>query len=400
MTEGRRMAMIYRLLVVNSFVWASTGLYMPFIGAYYTQQGITPLQVGVLVSIGPVISILIQPLWAYMSARSGRHRLVLIIVSLGSGAAILSYLVRVSFGAFVVATVLVSIFNTAIQPLNDALVTNRAAKLDANFAHLRMGGTIGFAVTALIMGNFLKSRAGMIFVLGSAGYFLLAALFLLLPEDRQMTGRSREQEPGPNAKRIFKNRQIYLVLFLAFIIQLGLSFNGTFYPVYVISLGYGQSIVGLSSFVSAMSEIPILLCANRLIRRFGAVHLLIFSVLMMAVRLLFAGSGVLTLMLMSQLLQGVTYMTCYYSCVMFISENVVEGKMSQGQSRLAMVQAGMGAVMGNILGGLMTDYLGVRLSFVVMSVCVLMAACLNVGLISLFNRRKKGGMVFNSTPNI
>ena len=385
MTEGRRMAMIYRLLVVNSFVWASTGLYMPFIGAYYTQQGITPLQVGVLVSIGPVISILIQPLWAYMSDRSGRHRLVLIIVSLGSGAAILSYLVRVSFGAFVVATVLVSIFNTAIQPLNDALVTNRAAKLDANFAHLRMGGTIGFAVTALIMGNFLKSRAGMIFVLGSAGYFLLAALFLLLPEDQQMTGRSREQEPGPNAKRIFKNRQIYLVLFLAFIIQLGLSFNGTFYPVYVISLGY---------------EIPILLCANRLIRRFGAVNLLIFSVLMMAVRLLFAGSGMLTLMLMSQLLQGVTYMTCYYSCVMFISENVVEGKTSQGQSRLAMVQAGMGAVMGNILGGLMTDYLGVRLSFVVMSVCVLMAACLNVGLISLFNRRKKGGMVFNSTPNI
>ena len=75
MTEGRRMAMIYRLLVVNSFVWASTGLYMPFIGAYYTQQGITPLQVGVLVSIGPVISILIQPLWAYMSDRSGRHRL-------------------------------------------------------------------------------------------------------------------------------------------------------------------------------------------------------------------------------------------------------------------------------------------------------------------------------------
>ena len=124
MTEGRRMAMIYRLLVVNSFVWASTGLYMPFIGAYYTQQGITPLQVGVLVSIGPVISILIQPLWAYMSDRSGRHRLVLIIVSLGSGAAILSYLVRVSFGAFVVATVLVSIFNTAIQPLNDALVTS------------------------------------------------------------------------------------------------------------------------------------------------------------------------------------------------------------------------------------------------------------------------------------
>lgn len=171
-----------------------------------------------------------------------------------------------------------------------------------------------------------------------------------------------------------------------------MSFTGTFYSVYVISLGYGQSIVGLSSFISAMSEVPILMCANRLIRRFGAVNLLIFSVLMMALRLLFAGSGVLPLMLLSQLLQSVTYMTSYYSCVMFISENVMEGKISQGQSRLAMVQAGIGAVAGNILGGLMTDRFGVHRSFMVMSACVLLTACLNAGLVCRYNRRKKAGM--------
>ncbi len=390
--EGRRKAMTYRLLAVNTFVWTTTALYMPFIGAYYTQQGITPLQIGILTSIGPVVSILIQPLWAYISDRSGRHRLVLIIVSIGSGAAILSYLVRVSFGAFMVATVLLTLFNTSILPLSDALVTNLAAKLEANFAHIRMGGTIGFAITALVLGNFLKSRPALIFVLGSAGYFLLVGFLMLLPEDRERTGRSRSRESGPDSKRIFKNKQIYLVLFLAFIMQLGMSFTGTFYSVYVISLGYGQSIVGLSSFISAMSEVPILMCANRLIRRFGAVNLLIFSVLMMALRLLFAGSGVLPLMLLSQLLQSVTYMTSYYSCVMFISENVMEGKISQGQSRLAMVQAGIGAVAGNILGGLMTDHFGVHRSFMVMSACVLLTACLNAGLVCRYNRRKKAGM--------
>ena len=231
-----------------------------------------------------------------------------------------------------------------------------------------------------------------IFVLGSAGYFLLVGFLMLLPEDRERTGRSRSRESGPDLKRIFKNKQIYLVLFLAFIMQLGMSFTGTFYSVYVISLGYGQSIVGLSSFISAMSEVPILMCANRLIRRFGAVNLLIFSVLMMALRLLFAGSGVLPLMLLSQLLQSVTYMTSYYSCVMFISENVMEGKISQGQSRLAMVQAGIGAVAGNILGGLMTDRFGVHRSFMVMSACVLLTACLNAGLVCRYNRRKKAGM--------
>ncbi|MBS6955322.1 MAG: MFS transporter [Enterocloster asparagiformis] len=392
MMEDRQKAMTYRLLAVNTFVWITTALYMPFIGAYYTQQGITPLQIGFLTSIGPVVSILIQPIWAYISDRSGRHRRILIIVSIGSGVAILSYLVHVSFGAFVVATLLLTAFNTSLLPLSDALVTNLAARLNANFAHIRMGGTIGFAVTALILGNFLKGRPSLIFVLGSAGYFLLVGFLLLLPADHERAGEKRAREGGTGNRQIFKNKRIYLVLFLAFIMQLGMSFTGTFYSVYVISLGYGQSIVGLSSFISAMSEVPILMCANRLIRKFGAVNLLIFSVLMMALRLLLAGSGVLPLMLMSQLLQSVTYMTSYYSCVMFISENVVEGKISQGQSRLAIVQAGIGSVAGNILGGLMTDRFGVHRSFMVMSACIVLTACLNAGLICCYNRRKKAGM--------
>lgn len=394
--EGRPKAMAYRLLAVNTFVWITTALYMPFIGAYYTQQGITPLQIGFLTSIGPVVSILIQPLWAYISDRIGRHRRVLIIVSIGSGVTILSYLVHVSFGAFVVATLLLTAFNTSILPLSDALVTNLAAKLNANFAHIRMGGTIGFAITALILGNFLKSRPALIFALGSAGYFLLVGFLMLLPEDREQAAGRRAGQGGPDSKRIFKNKRIYLVLFLAFIMQLGMSFTGTFYSVYVISLGYGQSIVGLSSFISAMSEVPILMCANRLIRRFGAVNLLIFSVLMMALRLLLAGSGVLPLMLMSQLLQSVTYMTSYYSCVMFISENVVEGKISQGQSRLAIVQAGIGAVTGNILGGFMTSRFGIHRSFMVMSACVVLTACLNAAMVCRYNRRKKAGMCVQS----
>ena len=63
-----------QLLAVNTFVWVTTALYAPFIGAYYAEQGITPFQVGVLTAIGPVVSTLIQPLWAYISDRLGKRR--------------------------------------------------------------------------------------------------------------------------------------------------------------------------------------------------------------------------------------------------------------------------------------------------------------------------------------
>ena len=86
-----------QLLAVNTFVWVTTALYAPFIGAYYAEQGITPFQVGVLTAIGPVVSTLIQPLWAYISDRLGKRRRVLIIVTIGSGLTILTYLLHVSF---------------------------------------------------------------------------------------------------------------------------------------------------------------------------------------------------------------------------------------------------------------------------------------------------------------
>ena len=271
-----------QLLAVNTFVWVTTALYAPFIGAYYAEQGITPFQVGVLTAIGPVVSTLIQPLWAYISDRLGKRRRVLMIVTIGSGLTILTYLLHVSFHAFVAATLCFTVFQTSILPLADALVTQEAARQKANFAKIRMGGTTGYAITALVLGNFLKARPELIFVLGSCGFFLLTFFLRLLPEDK--TRQSVEIKKQKFGGEIFKTKQIYLVLLLAFVMQLGLSFTGTFYSVYVMSLGYGQFIVGLSSCISAMSELPVLLFADRLVKKFGAVRLLEFSVFMMATR--------------------------------------------------------------------------------------------------------------------
>ena len=149
-----------QLLAVNTFVWVTTALYAPFIGAYYAEQGITPFQVGVLTAIGPVVSTLIQPLWAYISDRLGKRRRVLIIVTIGSGLTILTYLLHVSFHAFVAATLCFTVFQTSILPLADALVTQEAARQKANFAKIRMGGTTGYAITALVLGNFFESPTG------------------------------------------------------------------------------------------------------------------------------------------------------------------------------------------------------------------------------------------------
>lgn len=373
-----------RLLVVTTFVWLVMALYTPFVGSYYTEQGLKNSQIGILTSIGPVVAFFLQPLWGIISDRIGRRRMVLMIISLGSSMAVLTYLLNSGFWTFFLATVLLTCFSSSIIPLSDALIVHHSRKNNINFAHLRIGGTLSFAITVIIIGNIVKDQSHMIFIFGSVGYLIYAALLLFMPKDQVQLNASKRFGRISN---VFKNNQIYYVLFFALMYQLGISFYGSFYGVYVVKLGYGTNIVGISSCISALSEVPILLFVNRIIKKFGALKLLAFSVAMMSLRLTLAASGVLPLMLMSQLLQSVTYMTCYYSCVMFVSENTEEGKFSQGQSILAMVQGGIGSILGNLLGGFTTERFGIKNSFLGMAAFLVIISVFNFYIINKNNKR-------------
>ena len=145
---------------------------------------------------------------------------------------------------------------------------------------------------------------------------------------------------------------------------------------YAVELGFGSSLIGVLSCISALSEVPILLFAGKLMDRFGEIPLLIFSGIMMSLRLCLTGMGLVPAMISAQLLQSVTYMTTYICCTQYISKHVRAGKMSQGQSALAIVQSGLAAVASNLFGGMLVDAVGTRQAFFAVAAGVLVVALL------------------------
>lgn len=361
------------LLLANTLMWSVMGAYMPFIHSFYSVRGLSTLEIGALTAITPVLAILIQPFWAYLSDFTGRRKVVLISIVLASGLVIQGYRFCHVFFLFVAETLMFGTFSTSVLPLSDALVSNHANKSKLGFARIRMGGTIGFAIMALILGNVVKSDVSLIFPIAGLGYLLLALCYLGLPKDApQKTLRARSKG------RVFKDDKVFFVFFLAFLVQFGTSVSG-FYGVYVLELGYNQSIMGLSSCISALSELPILFFADKILRRFKINHLMVFAVLMNALRMLLVASGILPLMIGAQVLQSGSYMIPYYCCIVFINENVIDGKISQGQSRLAMVQQGVATVSGSLLGGAISGQIGLKSTFMVVAAVL---ACVSV--ISIF----------------
>jgi len=378
-----------RLLAINAFVWISAAFYMPFIGVFYAQQGISSFQIGVLMAIGPIMAVSIQPQWAKLSDKTGKRRNVLIMLSLLSAIATIFYIPAQGFYGYVIVTLLVTSFNTSLLPLSDAVVVDLAEKDNINFAHIRMGGTIGFAITVLGVGRHLKQFPLLIFILGSLSYLVFALICRMLPKDipshpKQLKMDDRD---GVKSNKIFKSNKIIFVLIFALIIQFAVSFNTTFIGVYLLELNHHQTYIGIASAIAALSEIPVLIYIKRLYLRFGAFKLLVFSVVMMVIKLIMTASGILPIIIAAQLLHGISFMTCYYSCIMYISENVLGGNISKAQSRLAMVQAGIGSVGGSVIGGVLISQFNVKYAFVFISGIIFILLMLNIIGLVIYNKK-------------
>lgn len=71
-----------RLFLINVSFWVACGSCAPFLSAYYKRIGLSFTQIGVLLAIGPIFAIFIQPLWAMLSDRTGKRKLLLILLAL------------------------------------------------------------------------------------------------------------------------------------------------------------------------------------------------------------------------------------------------------------------------------------------------------------------------------
>jgi len=383
-----------RLVAINAFVWISAAFYMPFIGVFYAQEGISSFQIGILMAIGPIMAVFIQPQWAKLSDKTGKRRNVLILLSLLSAIATIIYIPAQGFYGYFIVTLLVTSFNTSLLPLSDAVVVDLAEKDKINFAHIRMGGTIGFAITVLSVGRHLKQFPLLIFILGSLSYLVFALVCGMLPKDipsqpKHLKFDGSDHKNGKKSNRIFKSNEIVFILIFALIMQFAVSFNTTFIGVYLLELNHHQTYIGIASAIAALSEIPVLLYIQKLYLRFGAFKLLVFSIVMMIIKLSLTASGILPIIMMAQLLHGISFMTCYYSCIMYISENVLGGNISKAQSRLAMVQAGIGSVGGSVVGGMLISQFSVKHAFVFIPGIMLVLLIFNIIGMGIYSKAAK-----------
>ena len=363
------------LILMNALYFMMFSMVMPYLPAYYQTLGLSMFQIGILASIGSICSILVQPLWSHTSDRIGDRIKVLRILLAGALITVTLFILPSGFIGLFLVIALFQAFNTAVMPVQDAISLNYSNETGKRYSVIRMGGTIGFSLTIVFAGKLAGDTAADMHrsFLVAAGVFLIMLLLTrFLPRPERYVARSK-----PASFRILLgNRKLLAFLLFLFCYQFGSSFLFGFLSVHIRNLGLSNTMVGVAWLISALSEIPVLLLVDRVLKKHSPPRLLLVAGLMLAVRLFLTSSATgFVGIAVAQCFHGLSMMTSFYAGMQFINREIPEELKASGVGLLTLIQAGLAPILSSLTGGWLADQLSIpvvlRFNMVFVLACTL-----------------------------
>ncbi len=351
--------------VTEWFVYSIQAM-MNLLSQYYESEGFSPVQIGIAVSVGRVMSLIANPFWFKMKTLIGINK-VIVLVTLVPLISIWGIFLMPDFRGKLVFISVSGFFLAVVMPLMEGKVVSSLMNKGVAFNPSRLIGSIGFSITAFI--------AGFLFNLGFFILFLLLSLFLFAVLYFNFRVKSEVKKTKRTHITDSKgNWSMYMVMLVSGVLSIASAiFYVTFLPVYIDIKGYPIAFTGISFFVFALSEIPFLFFSQKLIDRFGELIILSSGILACGIRLVLSAyaANFFQLVLIS-LLHGWGYIVVYYSIYHFIHYHMPESFVNKAQALFWMSITGIGFILGSFLGGYFVEWVGLERGFLILGFSVLL----------------------------
>jgi len=346
-----------RLRILYFMYCASLAAWQPWLAVYFKKVGISGLQIGIIMSISPIMVFLVQPMWGVVADRWGRHRTLLFAMFLASFA-ILGYVWNGGFWFFLFWTVLVAFATNPIGTLLDSIILDYVKeKQDSSYGRFRMWGAIGWMVASPIVGWIITGRNIILIFPISMAVMLLGWFTGFLRRDKSLYKGVIEQATWKNLSQVLRgNWRLIIFLAIVFFYGVGTAPIWSFYGVYLRDIGASRRLMGVAFGLDAAIELPFYFFSNVFVKRFGARRVLTFAISMFAVRLfLYSVISTPVLAVSVELMHGLSFSLFIVSAVEYVNELVPPAWRATGQSLYAAACFGAGTLAGNTFAGYLYD---------------------------------------------
>jgi PPP family 3-phenylpropionic acid transporter len=363
------------------FLMGALGVFFPFYSLYLDENaGLTAGQVGLVMASVPLTGMLVQPLWGLVADRSGRRSRLLALLTTVSAVCYAAMYFAESFRSLLGATMLLSIFATALVPLCVsvcfALMTDEGPHA---FGRTRAWGTIGFLFAVIAFPRMLDVKDGAVpglelMMPATALLAAVAALVALLLPDRPMPRHARMQ-PG-EWRMLFRHGPF--LRFLVFILGAYLFLQGpmSLFPLFIRSLGGDMLTVSHLWVVMVILEIPLVAYSGAWFTRLGPRVLLALGIGAGAIRWIVSALATdVNVIYAVQALHGVTVGGLMIGAPYYVDAVVPDRLRSTAQGLLSMVGVSLGGILSNYFTGVLIERVGPRAPALVGGVGALLLLC-------------------------
>lgn len=345
-------------LLFYMVVYMGNAVYGTYIPVYFQSVGATPAQIGTLLSLGPLVAVLAQPLWGAVGDRARTKNSVLAILLAGSGLTILFFPLSDMFYYLLAMVCLFTFFQTSTFAISDAITLEELDKQKRwSFGPIRLGGTIGFAIMSISFGYLAKYDIGYLFPVYASVMLISLLLLTRFPKVSGYQSSGNKMQVWV----LFKNRKLMMYMGINLVLQITLGYYYSFFPIYFREMGADNVLIGWSMVISSLSEIPFLLFADRIMKRVRLTHILLISGIATALRW-FAFSFVVNpyWVLPAQLLHGLIFIVLTVTMAMYINREVPKELKASGQTLNGLLSLGIARIIGSFFGGFASEAFGMR----------------------------------------
>jgi PPP family 3-phenylpropionic acid transporter len=150
--------MAFRLSLFYAAIFLAIGVMLPFWPVWLQARGMSPAEIGIILSTGMWVRAFANPLVAQAADRRGRPDRMVAAMAWLALAAHAAFTVAHGFWALLLVSVVASAAFTAMMPLGDAVTMLKVREGAVDYGRVRLWGSITFIVAATVAGQALSGR--------------------------------------------------------------------------------------------------------------------------------------------------------------------------------------------------------------------------------------------------
>lgn len=381
--------------LLNFFIYGTMVIFAAFFQLYLQDIGLDKLEIGSLMAIGPIISLLAHPFWRYWSDREGNLRNTLLIIMIGLLITIHLVFRVNTFQMLYFSMILLYFFQSPLLSQTNCLILGYIEGTEQKFKVYRLWGSLGWTFVALAAGPIIDSVGhNGISLLFSVMLIMAIGSTLLLPSIKHTT--STPWLKITDIRRTLHNRYFIAFIIFGMFVAIPNAINSIFMPLFISDLGGSRLDVGGAIFLSTLFEAG----AFTLLHRFLKQKITYLMGCITLVSLLFAFrwslmSGATTPMqiILIQVLHSVTFGGFFYVGTRLTALFLPRPIRSSGQAVFAFALSGIAGVFAGFIGGWIFQNFGADIMY---RTGMILTLCGVGGFGAMWYRIYKNGY----TPNI